>query len=128
MNTGHAIIIGIAEMKQVVLNLTVNALDAVAPGGKVEVEVSRNANWVELRVRDNGRGMSAETLEHVFEPFYTEKRGARQPGTGLGLSISNAIIQSHHGHIRATSPGVGQGSEFVLQLPIAADAPPETQA
>jgi signal transduction histidine kinase len=117
-----------AEMKQVVLNLTVNALDAVASGGKVEVEVARNGVQVELRVRDNGRGMSPETLEHVFEPFYSEKRGARQPGTGLGLSISNAIIQSHHGHISASSAGVGQGSEFLVQLPAAADEPQEQQS
>jgi two-component system NtrC family sensor kinase len=123
-----AVIAAEAEMKQVVLNLTVNALDAVGSGGKVEVEVSRNGQWVELRVRDDGRGMSPETLEHVFEPFYTEKRGAHRPGTGLGLSISNAIIQSHHGHISARSAGVGEGSEFIVQLPAAADAPQEHQA
>ena len=117
-----------AEMKQVVLNLTVNALDAVSSGGRVEVEGGRMGTWVELRVRDNGRGMSTQTLEHVFEPFFTEKRGARQPGTGLGLSISNAIIQSHHGRISASSAGVGQGSEFLVQLPAAADAPQEQQA
>lgn len=116
-----------AEMKQVVLNLTVNALDAVNPGGKVELDVRRNGKWVEVRVRDNGRGMSPETLEHVFEPFFTEKRGAPKPGTGLGLSISNAIIQSHHGHITASSAGVGQGSEFLVQLPAAAEAPQEQQ-
>jgi len=117
-----------AEMKQVVLNLTVNALDAVSSGGKVELETYRNGKWVEVRVRDSGRGMSPETLEHVFEPFFTEKRGAPKPGTGLGLSISNAIIQSHHGHITASSAGVGQGSEFLVQLPAAAEAPQEQQA
>jgi signal transduction histidine kinase len=117
-----------AEMKQVMLNLTVNALDAVAPGGEVQIEVSRNGQWVETRVRDNGRGMTPEALEHVFEPFFTEKRGARQPGTGLGLSISNAIIQSHHGHIRASSAGLGNGSEFLVQLPAAADEPQEGQS
>jgi signal transduction histidine kinase len=115
-----------AEMKQVILNLTVNALDAVASGGKVQLEAMRNGRWVELRVCDNGRGMAPETVEHVFEPFYTEKRGAHQPGTGLGLSISNAIINSHHGHIRASSEGIGKGSEFLVQLPAAADAPQDS--
>jgi len=110
-----------AEMKQVVLNLTVNAMDAVPPGGEVKIDVGRRDGTVELRVRDNGRGMTPETLDRVFEPFYTEKRGARQPGSGLGLSISNAIIESHGGHITASSAGPGTGSEFLVRLP-AADA------
>jgi signal transduction histidine kinase len=107
------------EMKQVVLNLAVNALEAVAPGGQVRIEVSRNNGWVELKVQDDGRGMSTQTLERVFEPFFTDKRGVRDPGTGLGLSITHAIIESHGGRIRATSPGLGKGSEFVVQLPAA---------
>lgn len=108
------------EMKQVVLNLAVNALDAVPAGGEVQIEVIRNDGWVELRVRDNGRGMTPQTLERVFEPFFTDKRGVREPGTGLGLSITHAIIESHGGHIRATSSGPGKGSEFVVQLPAVA--------
>jgi len=65
-----------AEMKQVMLNLTVNALDAVAPGGEVQIEVSRNGQWVETRVRDNGRGMTPEALEHRIRTiFYREARG-----------------------------------------------------
>jgi signal transduction histidine kinase len=105
------------EMKQVVLNLTVNALDAVPAGGEVRIEVGRNNGWVELKVRDNGRGMSSQTLDRVFEPFFTDKRGVRGPGTGLGLSITHAIVESHGGHIKATSSGPGMGSEFVVQLP-----------
>ena len=106
-----------SEMKQVVLNLTLNALEAVSSGGHVSVEVGGYDGWVELKVRDNGRGMSEQTLERVFEPFFTEKRGTRQPGTGLGLSITHAIVESHGGRIRAASPGIGQGSEFVVELP-----------
>ncbi|HXE53393.1 MAG TPA: ATP-binding protein [Tepidisphaeraceae bacterium] len=109
-----------AEMKQIVLNLTVNALEAVPSGGEVRVDVARNDGWVALRVRDNGRGMSSETLQQVFEPFFTDKRGSRQPGTGLGLSITHAIVESHGGRIRASSGGLGQGSEFVVELPAAA--------
>lgn len=113
-----------AEMKQVVLNLLVNAFDAVAPGGRVRIGVARNDGFVELRVRDDGRGMTPETLDHVFEPFFTEKRGAQQPGTGLGLSISNAIVESHGGQMRASSEGLGQGSEFLVRLPAAGAAAP----
>jgi signal transduction histidine kinase len=108
-----------AEMKQVILNLTVNALEAVSEGGEVNVNVGRNDGWVELRVSDNGRGMSRETLDQIFEPFFTDKRGARQPGTGLGLSITHSIIESHGGRIHAKSDGAGKGSEFVVQLPAA---------
>ena len=108
-----------AEMKQVILNLLMNGLQAVDTGGEVRAEVSRSGNWIQLRVRDNGRGMSAQTLERVFEPFYTERAGAREPGTGLGLSITHAIVQSHGGRISASSSGIGSGSEFVLEMPAA---------
>jgi len=107
------------EMKQVVLNLAINALEAVPPGGHVHIEVSQNNGWIELKVQDDGRGMTSQTLERVFEPFFTDKRGVRDPGTGLGLSITHAIIESHGGRIRATSPGLGKGSEFIVQLPAA---------
>ena len=109
-----------AEMKQVVLNLTINALEAAPPQkGEVRIEVSRRDATVELQVRDNGRGMSKETLERVFEPFYTEKRGHRGPGTGLGLSITHAIVTDHGGTIRAESEGPDRGSRFVVELPAA---------
>jgi signal transduction histidine kinase len=112
-----------AEMKQVVLNLTLNALEATSVGtGEVRIEVSRAGENVELTVSDNGRGMSPETLERVFEPFYTEKRGsadargARSHGTGLGLSITHAIVEAHGGSIAALSDGEGKGSRFVVKL------------
>jgi signal transduction histidine kinase len=107
------------EMKQVLLNLTLNALEAVAPGsGEVRIEVARRGAGVELSVTDNGRGMTPQTLEQVFEPFFTEKKGAGQRhGTGLGLSITHAIVQSHGGTIEAHSDGPGKGSRFTVRLP-----------
>lgn len=106
------------EMKQIILNLAVNALEAVRPGdGQVTIEGRRDGAWIELIVRDNGRGMDTDTVERVFEPFYTEKRGAGEPGTGLGLSITHAIVTDHGGAIRANSAGTGLGSEFVVRLP-----------
>ena len=129
------------EMKQVLLNLTLNALEAVPPGGEVRIELSRQGGWVELSVSDNGRGMSEQTLRHVFEPFFTDRRGeagkaakaaATRPrnltgreleaglrGTGLGLSITHAIVQAHGGRIEAFSDGPGRGSRFVVTLPAA---------
>jgi two-component system, NtrC family, sensor kinase len=107
------------EMKQVMLNLIVNALEAVAAGGgRVVVWGATRGEIVELAVSDNGRGMSRQTLEQVFEPFYTDKRGAGEPGTGLGLSITHAIVTNHGGKIRAESDGAGYGSRFTIQLPV----------
>jgi signal transduction histidine kinase len=108
------------ELKQVVLNLAINALEAVSPEtGQVKLEVTRRDNLVELAVIDNGRGMTPEVLEHIFEPFFTAKRGAGPPGTGLGLSISHAIVEAFGGRITAHSDGPGRGSRFVVQLPAA---------
>jgi signal transduction histidine kinase len=111
------------EIKQVLLNLVVNALEAVEPGrGRVTVEGGRCDGWVELRVTDNGRGMTPDVLEHVFEPFFSDKPGgpgsSGRRGLGLGLSISHAIVEGHGGRLRAESPGPGDvGSRFILQLP-----------
>jgi len=106
------------EMKQVLLNLTINALEAVKPGtGLVVLEGRRDREWVELTVRDNGRGMEAQTLERIFEPFFTDKRGVGEPGTGLGLCIAHAILENHGGKILAASDGLDHGSRFTIRLP-----------
>src|SRR4030095_16458746 len=108
------------EMKQVVLNLTLNALEAVdGTGAPVGIEVRRSGDLVELCVTDAGKGMTSEVVERAFEPFFTAKRGSARPGTGLGLSISHAIIDSHGGCITAHSAGPGKGSPFPVQLPAA---------
>lgn len=113
-----------AEMTQVLLNLTINALEATAAGvGVVEVAGRRRGAWIELTVSDNGRGMNLQTLERIFEPFYTEKKGSAEdratttPGAGLGLSIVHAIVESHGGEIHAYSDGIDRGSRFVVKLP-----------
>ena len=117
-----------AEMKQVILNLALNALEAVPrQNGEVRMHVARRGNWVELTVIDNGKGMTPQTLERIFEPFYTDKRGngtsaaegGRRSGTGLGLSITYAIVESHGGKIAAHSDGPGRGSRFIVRIPAA---------
>jgi two-component system, NtrC family, sensor kinase len=122
------------EMKQVLMNLLINALEATddSGDGEVRVTVGRSGgagsgleHLVMLTVTDNGRGMTPETLERVFEPFFTERRARDpngpppRPGTGLGLSITHAIVQAHAGRISAYSDGPGRGSRFSIEMPAA---------
>lgn len=112
-----------AELKQVVLNLIVNALQACEqPGGRVMLEVSRQGQQVRLTVTDNGKGMTAATIERIFSPFYTESRGPGARGVGLGLSITHAIVDHTGGSIQAISPGPGLGSTFIVDFPLATSA------
>lgn len=104
------------EMKQVVLNLITNALDSVESGGIVNVAVSIRGGEAVLVVEDDGCGMSPEVLQHLFEPFFTRRRGGQ--GTGLGLSITFRIVEEHHGQIIPHSDGPGQGSKFTVTLPL----------
>lgn len=107
------------ELKQVMLNLVLNALEASPPGaGEVCVEGCRAEGWIELSVCDNGRGMTERTLQHVFEPCFTERRSSSGRGLGLGLSISYAIVESHGGRISAYSDGPNRGSRFQVLLPV----------
>lgn len=105
------------EIKQVVLNLITNGLDSVDTGGTLTIELARRGGQVEMMFSDDGCGMSEEVLEHLFEPFFTRKRGGQ--GTGLGLSIVYRIVAEHEGHIDAASAGPGQGSQFRVRLPLA---------
>ena len=107
-----------AQVKQVLLNLVINALEAIEPGeGQVQVGILPNPATPTLIVKDNGRGMDVQTLERVFQPFYTSKKSPNRPGLGLGLSISHAIIEDLGGQLTAASPGPGQGSTFTIKLP-----------
>jgi signal transduction histidine kinase len=108
------------EMKQVALNLLINALEASPGDGIVEVAIVRDDGAVRLSVLDHGKGMTAETAQRVFEPFFTDKKGTGHNGTGLGLSITHAIVTSHGGRIWAESDGPGKGSRFSIELPAAA--------
>ena len=99
-----------------VLNLAVNALDAMDEGGTLTVSLAQVGEAAELRFTDSGCGMSADVLENIFEPFFTKNRTGN--GTGLGLSISHQIIAQHGGTITAASGGSGTGSTFTVRLPI----------
>ena len=103
------------ELKQVLLNLLVNSLESIEEGGEVRIKASQQDDEIDIRVEDNGCGMSEEVLENLFEPFYTRSRSGK--GTGLGLSISHLIVSQHGGSITATSPGPGKGATMSVKLP-----------
>ncbi len=106
------------EIKQVVLNLVVNALDSMEPGGTLRIDVHQTGGMAELVFDDDGCGMAADVLENIFEPFFTRRKVGK--GTGLGLSITHRIVSQHGGEIEATSPGENQGSRFAVRLPMRA--------
>jgi len=103
------------EIKQVALNLVSNALDSTGAKGTLRVELHEQIDWVEIHFVDDGAGMDQETIDHLFEPFYTTKPTGE--GTGLGLSISDRIIGDHGGTIEALSDGPDLGSTFIVRLP-----------
>ncbi len=111
------------ELKQVLLNLVVNGLEAVDETGRVTITGWREADAVIIEVADNGRGMDAATLERAFEPFFTHGTREGRKGTGLGLSITHAIVENLGGTINAESDGVGRGSRFTVRLPAATETP-----
>jgi signal transduction histidine kinase len=109
-----------AQIEQVLLNLIINARQAMPRGGRLLLEVRENprTRMVELRVADSGVGIPPERLRLIFEPFYTTKEPDTNGhgGTGLGLSVCRQIIEQHQGRIRVESL-VGKGSTFTVKLP-----------
>ncbi len=103
------------EIKQVVLNLITNGLESLDTSGTVSVSVEQVEDRARIVVEDNGCGMSEEVRKHLFEPFFTRRRGGQ--GTGLGLSITYRIVEEHDGTIEALSAGPGSGSRFIVSLP-----------
>lgn len=106
------------QMEQVLINLLMNAADAVGPDGRIRVSTSARRGEearaaVELVVEDNGHGISEADRQHIFDPFFTTK-GTR--GTGLGLSVTWGIVAAHGGTI-AVESAVGEGSRFTVRLP-----------
>jgi len=111
------------EVKQVVMNLILNAIEATRPDGKIQVVTRAVGENVECVVRDDGAGMDAGTIARATEPFFSDRRGKHQTsadgvrGTGLGLSICDAIVRAHGGSITLTSDGPGRGTSVTVHLP-----------
>jgi len=105
------------KMRQVFMNIIVNAIQAVSPGGEIVIESNCNQSQsrIFISVRDNGVGILEEIRGRIFEPFFTTKEPGE--GTGLGLSVSYGIVKEHHGDIIVESE-VGRGSTFTVSLPM----------
>jgi signal transduction histidine kinase len=110
-----------AQIEQVLLNLIINARQAMPRGGHLRIEVRENtrAGMVELSIADTGVGIPPDRLRLIFEPFYTTKvpDAHGHGGTGLGLSVCRQIVEQHQGRIRVESL-VGKGSAFIVKLPV----------
>jgi signal transduction histidine kinase len=108
------------RLQQVLINIIINALDAMPRGGDLGIGLAQDGDRAVIRVSDTGVGIKPEHLPRIFDPFFTTKGVGK--GTGLGLSISYAIIREHSGDIRVESE-VGRGTTFTISLP-AGETPP----
>lgn len=109
------------QIEQILLNLMINARQAMLKGGTLtlDVRVNQKTQMADIAVCDTGVGIPPEQLRLIFEPFYTTKKPDEQGhgGSGLGLSVCRQIIEQHHGRIRVESV-VGKGSKFTVKLPL----------
>jgi two-component system sensor histidine kinase HydH len=101
-------------MNQVLLNLFLNAIEAMAEGGNLLVELTPAdiKNGIQIRISDTGTGIDKDDLAHIFDPYFTTKAS----GTGLGLAIVHNIIEAHNGEIKVTSQN-DKGTAFTIFLP-----------
>ena len=108
------------RLHQVVTNLLANAIKFTPAGGVVSIQLARRQAHAEITVSDTGRGISADVLPHVFEPFgqATGNKATAADGLGLGLAIARHIIESHKGEISAESLGEGKGTKLTVTLPL----------
>jgi PAS domain S-box-containing protein len=121
----------LGEFNQVMLNLIVNAAHAIEDSGKgstgrITISTRRVAGWAEVRVSDTGTGIPEENHDKIFEPFFTTKEPGR--GTGQGLTISHTIITKKHGGTFTFQSEVGEGTEFIIGLPLVDSAESEVAA
>jgi len=108
-------------LQQVFLNILNNAYDAVqevGARGQIFIRTRRRGDLIEISVADNGTGVADP--ERIFDPFYTTKQAAK--GTGLGLSICYGIVRAHGGEILCCNNEEGQGSTFIVRIPVASEA------
>jgi hypothetical protein len=107
------------KLQQVLLNLYLNARDAMGAGGTLTVRSRKQRDAVRIEVIDTGHGIQPENLHRIFDPFFTTKAGRK--GTGLGLSVTYGIVREHNGMIVVESQP-GEGTRFQLEFPLARKA------
>ncbi|MCK4763718.1 MAG: hypothetical protein KAW12_16070 [Candidatus Aminicenantes bacterium] len=115
------VVVDQAQMTQVLVNLVVNAIQAMPDGGRLNIQTQTGENHITLIVEDTGTGMNTEVLKQIFLPFFTTKDVGE--GTGLGLSVVHGIVSSHGGSIKVDSKA-GAGTKFEIHLPIPGSAKP----
>jgi signal transduction histidine kinase len=113
------IVVDLDKMRQVFMNLIINAIQAIKEDGRITVsaELNADAGQIEIRIADTGPGIPREYIDSIFDPFFTTKKTGA--GTGLGLSISYGIVQEHGGDIQVHTQS-GKGTTFTIILPVAA--------
>jgi signal transduction histidine kinase len=109
----------LAQLRQVIVNLLLNAADASPRGERVRVAASERGGGAAILVRDHGRGIPFDLREEIFNPFFTTKRSGE--GTGLGLSIAREIVEAHGGELVLVEPEDGVGAAFRIILPAAGE-------
>jgi signal transduction histidine kinase len=102
-----------SQLQQVLMNLLLNAVEAMTSGGELTVATESGAGQLKIIIRDTGAGIAPENLGRVFDTFFTTKKH----GTGLGLAISRRAVEEHHGMIEVQSEA-GRGSTFIITLPV----------
>ena len=105
--------IDVDMLKQVVLNLFINAQQAMTNGGELIIRTDKEQNWAVITISDTGKGIERENLGRIFEAYYSTKPA----GSGLGLSIAKKVIDAHNGTIKIDSEP-GRGTAFIIRLPL----------
>jgi CheY-like chemotaxis protein len=114
-----------ARLQQIIWNLLSNAVKFTPQHGRVEISLRVDGDFIEISVRDTGKGIDPRFLPHVFDPFRQEESSPSRArgGLGLGLAITRQLVELHRGRIEARSAGFGSGSEFVVRLSITGSQP-----
>lgn len=103
------------HIEQVIINLVLNAIDAMPRGGLLKISTSLKNSSAIVEIKDTGEGISPENIDKIFDPFFTTKEPGK--GTGLGLSVSYNIIKEHGGNISVESE-VNGGTKFTIAIPL----------
>jgi PAS domain S-box-containing protein len=108
------------RLAQVVANLLTNAARYTAPGGAVDLQVTADNGWATISVRDSGKGIPAQMLPKIFDLFFqgAQSQERAEGGLGIGLALVKSLVAMHGGNVEARSAGAGQGSEFLIRLPL----------
>ena len=110
------LLIDVNYLRQALLNIVKNAMNAMEDGGRLDIDVWSDGDYVKISVKDTGCGIDQEHIGKIFEPYFTTKAS----GTGLGLTVVYKIVKEHDGDISVSSE-VGKGTTFTISLPVPSD-------